>query len=144
MTPWTVHQGTLLFAISWSLLRFMSIELALLSISSSAAPFSCCLQSFPASGSFPVSQLFTSGGPSIGASASALLHSSEYPRLISSSDWFDLLNVQGTLKSLLQYHSLKASVLQGSDFFMIQQYDYWKNHSFDYTDFCGQSDVSAF
>ena len=55
--------------ISWNLLKFMSIESVKLSlpltISSSAAAFSC-LQSFPASGSFPVSCLFTSGGPSIG------------------------------------------------------------------------------
>ena len=54
-------------------------------------------------------------------------------------DHFDLLAVQGTLKSLLQHHNLKPSVLQCSAFFMIQLtsiHDYWKNHSFDYTDLC--------
>jgi len=49
----------------------MSIELVILTISSSATPFPFCLQSFPASKSFPVSQLFTSGGQSTGASVSA-------------------------------------------------------------------------
>ena len=53
-------------------------------ISSSVVPFSSCLQSFPASGSFPVSQFFTSGGQSIGASASALL------LLMNIQDWFPL------------------------------------------------------
>ena len=87
--------------------------------SSSLIPFSSCLQSFPASGSFPMNQFFTSGSQSIGVSASA----SVFPifRVIYSRiDWFDLLTVQGTLKSVLQLHSLKASVLQCSAFFMIQ------------------------
>ena len=59
--------------------------------------------------------------------------SNEYLGLISFRiDWFDLLTVQGTLKSLLQHHSLKASVLQCSAFFMIQlSHDYWENHSLD-------------
>ena len=47
-------------------------------------------------------------------------------------DWFDLLAIQGTRKSLLKHHSSKASVLQRSAFFMVQLlHDYWKNHSFD-------------
>ena len=53
-------------------------------------------------------------------------------------DWFDLLAVQGTLKSLLQHHSSKASILQCSAFFIVQlshlSHGYWKNHSFDYMD----------
>ena len=69
-----------------------------------------------------MSQLFPSGGQSIGASASAsVLPSNEYSGLISFRiDWFDLLAVQGTLKSLLQHHSSKASILQHSACFMIQ------------------------
>ena len=91
-----------------------------LTISSSVVPFSC-LQSFPESGSFPMSQFFASGGQSIGSSASAISPSNEYSGLISCRmDWFDLLAVQGTLKSLLQHHSSKASVLQCSAFFMVQ------------------------
>ena len=66
VTPWTAaHQAPLSFTISWSLLRFMSIESAMLSISSSVSPFFLCLQSFRASGSFPASQFFASGGQSI-------------------------------------------------------------------------------
>ena len=61
-----------------------------------------------------MSQLFTSGGQSIAASASVL------PMISLRIDWFNLLAIQGTLKSLLHYHSSKASVLQHSDFFMIQ------------------------
>ena len=69
---WTAPcQAPLSFSISWSLLRFMSIsQWCSLTISSSATPFSCYLQSFPASGSFPMSPLFTSGGQSTAATAS--------------------------------------------------------------------------
>ena len=90
-------------------------------ISPSVVPFSSCLQSFTASGSFPRSQFFASGGQSSGVSASRISPSNEYPGLISfRMDWLDLLAVQGTLKSLLQYHSSKASVLQCSAFFIVQ------------------------
>ena len=70
--------------------------------------------------------------------------SNEYSVLISfRMDWFDLLAVQGTLKSLLQHHSSKVlSFLYGLTFTSI--HDYWENHSFDYTDLCRQSNVSAF
>ena len=83
-------------------------------ISSSVIPFSSCPQSFPASGPFPMSQLFPSGGQSTGASASVSVIS------MNIQDWFDLLTVQGTLKSLLQHHSSKASILRGSAFFIVQ------------------------
>ena len=89
---------------------------------SSVIPFSSHLQSFPASGSFPVSQLFTLGGQRIEVSASAsVLPVNEYSGLISfRMDWLDLLAVQGTLKSLLQHHSSKASILLCSAFFIVQ------------------------
>ena len=90
-------------------------------ISSSVVPFSSCPQSFPASGSFPISQFFASSGQRIGVSASA----SVLPMNIQ--DWFPLgwtgwifLQVQGALKSLLQHHSSKASILRRSAFFMVQ------------------------
>ena len=68
-----------------------------------------------------MSQLFESGGQSIGASASTSVPSNEYSGLISFRiDWFDLLAVQGTLKSLLQHHSSKTSILWCSAFFMVQ------------------------
>jgi len=82
-------------------------------ISSSVIPCSSH-QSFPASGSFLMSRLFTSGGKSIGFSFS-ISPSNEYSGLISFRiDWFDLRAVQGTLKSLLQHHSSKASILRQS------------------------------
>ena len=96
-------------------------------ISSSVVPFSCP-QSLPASGSFPMSQLFAWGGQSIGVSA---LLASVLP--MKTQDWFplvldwfpvmhwlDLLAVQGTHKSLLQHHSSKASILRRSAFFIVQ------------------------
>ena len=68
-----------------------------------------------------MSQLSASGGQSIGVSASTISPSNEHPGLISfRMDWLDLLEVQGTLKSLLQHHSLKASILQHSAFFIVQ------------------------
>ena len=92
-----------------------------LTISSSVIPFSSCLQSFPASGSFPMSQFFASGGQSIGVSASAsVLPMNEYSVISFRIDWLDLLAVQGTLKNLLQHASSKASVLLCSAFFIVQ------------------------
>ena len=104
-------------------------------ISPSVTPFSSRLQSFPASGSFPVSQFFVSSGQSIGVSASTV-PSNEHPGLISfRMDWLNLLAVQGTLKSLLptpQFKSINSSTLS----FLYSPtltsiHDYWKNHSFD-------------
>ena len=90
-----------------------------LTISSSASHFSFCLQTFPASESFPVSWVFASCGQSIGASVSVIPMNIQ--GLISfRNDWFDLLAVQGTLKSLLQHHNLKVSILWHSAFFMVQ------------------------
>ena len=90
-------------------------------ISSSFIPFSSCPQSFSASGSFPMSQSFTSGGQSIGSFSFNLSPSNEYSGLISfRMDWLDLLAVQGILKSLLQHHSSKASILRLSAFFIVQ------------------------
>ena len=80
-------------------------------ISSSVVPFSSCTQSFPASGSFPVSQLFVSGGQILGFNPS-ISSCNEYSGLMSFRiDWFGLLAVRRALKSLLQHHNLKASIL---------------------------------
>ena len=74
--------------------------------------------------------------------------SNEYSGLISFRIvWFDLLAVWGTLKSLLQHHNLKASILQHSAFFMVQlshPYMNWKNHSFGNMNLCQQSDIFTF
>ena len=108
--PWTAaHQASLSFTVSWSLLKLMSwSQWSHPNISSSVIPFSFCPQSSPASGSFLLSWLFTSGGQSIGASTSA----SVLPVLTSFRiDWFDLLAIQGALKNLLQNHSSKERTL---------------------------------
>ena len=89
--------------------------------SSSVVPFSSGPQSLPASGSFPMSQLFAWGGQSTGVSALA----SFLPKNTqgwSPLEWteLDVLAVQGTLKSLLQHHSSKASILWHSAFFTVQ------------------------
>ena len=90
-------------------------------ISSSVVPFSSCPQSFPASGSFQMSRLFTSGGQNIGVFSFNISPSNEHPGLISfRMNWLDLLAVQGTHKSLLQHHSSKALILQHSAFFIVQ------------------------
>ena len=82
-TPWTVMPGSSVLHYLWSLLKSCPLSRwCYLTISSSAAPFSFCLQSFPASGSFPKSCLFTSGGQSIEASASVFK--------MNIQDWFPL------------------------------------------------------
>ena len=128
-TPWTAAcQAYLSFTIFWSLLKLMFIESVMLS-----NHFILChpLLLWPVSGSFPMSRLFMSGGQSIGVCLFVLLYNivlvlphtnmkppweytcSQYSGLISFRvDWFDLLAVQGTLKSPLQHHSSKASILQ--------------------------------
>ena len=92
-------------------------------ISFSVIPFSSCLQSFPASGSFPMSQFFTSkyyqstshqstSLPKYWSFSFSIRPSNEYSGLISfRTDWLDLCAVQGTLKSLIQHHSSKVSIL---------------------------------
>ena len=115
-------------------------------VSSSVAPF-FCPQSFPASESFSIDALRIRW-PNYWSFSFSISPSNEYSESISFRiDWFDLLVVQGILKSLLQHHDLKASVLRCSAFVMVQLwhlYDSWKNHSFDYTDLCWQSDVFTF
>ena len=89
-------------------------------VSSSVIPFSSCLRSLPASGIFQMSQFFASGGRSIGVSASASV------LLLNIQDWFPLrwtgwISLQSKgLKTLTQHHSLKASILQHSAFFIVQ------------------------
>ena len=123
-TLWTAaHQASVCFTVS----RVCSNSCPLSwfchpHISSFVAPFSSCPQSFPASGCFPMSQLFSSGGQSIGVSASA--SASVLP--INIQDWFPL-GLSGLISLLskglsrvFQDHISKASILQCSAFFMVQ------------------------
>ena len=113
-------------------------------ISSSAVPFSSCLLSFPASGSFPMSRFFASGGQSIGASASAPV----LPMSIQGwfpLGWTGLISLQSMVLSIV----LSNTIAQNLQFFGAQPYDptltsihdYWKNHSFDSTDLCWYSNI---
>ena len=89
-------------------------------MSSSVIPFSSCLQSFPTSGSFPMSQLFAWGGQNIGVSASTSVLPM-YTQDWSPLGWTGWISLQSKgLKSLLQHHSSKASILLCSAFFMVQ------------------------
>ena len=114
-----------------------------LTISFSAVLFSFCLQSFPASGSFPMNLLFTSGGQSIGVSASVLLINIQDYFL---KDWLVCLTcsprdsqVFSPAPQLKSINSSVLSLLYGPIFTSL--HDYLKNHSSDHTDHCRQSDV---
>ena len=125
-------------------------------ISSSVTPFSSCLQSFSVSGSFQMSQFFTSSGQSIGVSASA----SVLP--VNIEDWYPLgmtslisLQIKGLSLQSKGLSRILNTTVQKHQFFGTQLYfiygptltsihDYWKNHRSDYVNFCWQSNISAF
>ena len=116
--------------------------------SSSVFPFFSCLQSFPASGSFQES-VFHIRWPKYWSFSFNISPSNEYSGLISfRMDWLNLLAVQRTLKSLLQYHISKVSVLWCSTFFIVQlSHPYMttgKSIALMRLDLCWQSNVSAF
>ena len=113
-TPGTsACQASLSFTISWSLLKFMFIEMVVMpSNYLSAAPFSSCLV-FPGIRVFSNESVSHIWRPKYWSFSFSISPSNEYSRLISFRiDWFDLLAVQGTIKSLLQHHNSKASVLR--------------------------------
>ena len=117
-----------LFATPWTAAHQASLSLLPPGVCSNSCPLSqachptisSCPQSFPASGSFPESVLHIRW-PKYWRFSFSISLSSEYSELISfRMDWLDLLAVQGSLKSFLQQHSSKASVLQCLAFFMVQ------------------------
>ena len=120
-TPWTAaRQASLSFTNSWSLLKLMPIELVMpCNLSSSFISFSSCLPSIRA---FPNESSLRMRWPKYWSFSFSISPSNEHPGLISfrMDYWLDLLAVQGTLKSLLQHHSSKASILQHSAFFVVQ------------------------
>ena len=121
-TPWTEsHQAFLSFTISWSLLKLMSIEPVMPSNHLILIhPLFLLPSIFPVSGSFLMSWLFTSGGQTTGASVSASVLPMNIQLISFRIDCFNLLAVQGTLKSLLRHRSSKISILWDSAFFMVQ------------------------
>ena len=122
-TPWTAaRQASLSITNSWSLLKLMSIE----SVMPSNHLILCCPPLQPPS-IFPSIWVFSNESvlrikwPKYWSFSFSISPSKEYSGLISfRMDWLDLLGVQGTLKSLLQYHSSKASIFQRSAFFVVQ------------------------
>ena len=137
-TPWiAARQASLSITNSWSLLELMSIE----SVMPSNHLILCCpLLLLPSI--FPSIRVFSNKSalhirwPKYWSFSFSISPSNEYPGLISFKiDWFDLLAVQGTLESLLQYNISKASIPQCSAFLfgttLTSIRDYWKNHSFD-------------
>ena len=149
-TPWTAAlQTSLSITNSWSMLKLMSIESVMPSnLLILCLPFSSCLQSFPASGSFQMSQFFTSGGQSIGVSAptSVLPMNIQDWSPLGWTGWISLLSKDSQESSPTpQFKSINSSALS----FLYSPtltsiHDYWKNHSFDYMNLCWQSNVSAF
>ena len=118
-------------------------------ISSAVIPFSSCPQSFPASGSFSMSQLFTSGGLSIGVSASAsvLPMNSQDWSPVGWTVWISLLSKwlsRVLSNTTIQKHQFFGAQLSSQSSSLTSTHDHWKNHSLDYTDLCWQSNVSAF
>ena len=121
MTSWpAAHQASLSISNFWSLLKFMSTE----SVMPSNHLILCCPLLLPPS-IFPSIRVFSSEStlhirwPKYWSFSFSISPSNEYSELISfRMDWLDLLAVQGTLKSLLQHHSSKASILRHSAFFL--------------------------
>ena len=139
MTPWTAaRQASLSITKSQSLLKLVSIELVM---PSNHLILCCPLFLLPLI--FPSIRVLSNESalhirlPKYWSFSFIVSPSDDYSGLISfRMDWLDLLAVQRTLKSLLQYHSSKASILQCSAFFMVQLsctsiHEYWRNHSFD-------------
>ena len=136
--PWTAaRQASLSITNSRSLPKLMSIE----SVMPSNHLILCCPLLLPPS-IFPSIKVFSNESalcirlPNYWSFSFNISPSNEYSGLISFRlDWLDLLAVQGTLKSLLQHHSSKVSILQCSAFFIVPTltfiHDYWKNHSLD-------------
>ena len=150
MTPWTAaRQASLSFTISQSLLKLRSIELVMPSNHLILChPLLLLASTFSKIRGFSSESVLHIRWPKYWSFSFSNSPSNEYSGLISFRiDWFDLLDVQGTVKSLLQQHSFESisssvlSFLYGPTLTPI--HDSWKNHSFDYTDLCRQSDISV-
>ena len=137
------------FPVSWSFLKLMSIEsLMPFNHLTLCHPLLLLPSFFPSIRVFPIKLAFHIRCPKYRSFSFSISPSNEYSELISFRiDWFDLLAVQRSLKSppVPQLESINSSVLRllhGTT--LTSVHDYWKNHSFDYTELCQQSDVSVF
>ena len=135
--PWTVAlQASLSITNSQSFLKLTSIKSVMPSNHLILCrPLLLLTSIFPSIRVFSRESLLCIRWPKDWSFTFSISPSNEHPGLPSfRMDWLDLLEVQGSLKSLLQHHSSKASILQHSAFFIVQLssiHDYWKNHSFD-------------
>ena len=122
MTPWTAAcQASLYISNSWSLLKLMSIESVMPSYHLILCyPLLLPPEIFPSIRVFSNESIFHISWPKYWSFSFSIIPSKEIPGLIFRMGWLDLLAVQGTLKSLLQHHSSKASILQSSAFFTVQ------------------------
>ena len=149
-TPWiAAYQAPLSFTISWSLLKLMSIELVMLSNHLIFChPLLLLTSIFPSIRVFSKESALHIRWPKYWSFSFSTSPYKEYSGLISFRiDCFDVLAVQGIFKSSWpsQFKSINSSVLSllyGPTFTFV--HDYWKNLSFDYTDLCWQTDLSAF
>ena len=143
VTPGTEALQASLSSISLSLLKLMSYNHLIL-----CCPFLLLPSIFPSIRVFPSESALHIRWPKYWSFGFRINPSNEYSGLISFRiDWFELLGVQQTLKSLLQHYNSKASIFWCSAFFMVHlshPYMTIGKKSFDYTDLCQQSDVSAF
>ena len=136
LRPHGLHTRLPCLTNSQSLLKFMSIESVMPSNHLILChPLLLLPSIFPSAKVFPNESVLHIRWPKYWSFSLSLHPSNEYSGLISfRMDWLDLLAVQGTLKSLLQHHSSKASILWCSVFLIVQLspvHEYWKNHSFD-------------
>ena len=149
-TPWmAVRQASLSITNSRSLLKLMSIESMMPSSHLTVCRPLLLLPPIP-----PSIRLFSKEStlhmrwPKYWSCSFIISPSKEHPGLIFRIDWLDLLAVQGTLKSLLQHHSSKASIFLALSFLhsptLTSRHDHWKNHSLDQMDLCWQSNISVF
>ena len=143
VTLWiAAHQASLSITNSQSLLKLMSIKLVMPSNHLILChPLLLRASIFPSIRVFSNELALCIRWPKYWSFSFSISPSSEHSGLISVRiDWFDLLAVQGTLKSLLQHYSSKASICRHSAFFngptLTSVHDYWKNHWFDHMDIC--------
>ena len=145
MTPWTAaHQASLSITNSRNLPKPMSIEPVMpFNHLILCRPLLLLPSIFPSIRDFSNDSALRIRWPKYCSFSFSISSSNEHPGLISfRMDWLDLLALQGTLKSLLQRHSSKASILQRSAFFIVQLFG--KNIALTGRDLCWQSNVSAF
>ena len=148
-TPWTAaHQGSLSFSISWNFLKLMTIESVMPSNHLICHPLLLLPSIFPSIKVFSNESALGIKWPKYWRFNFSISPFNEYSGLISFRiDWFGLLGIQGNLKSLktIKFKSINSLVLRLLySPTLTSVHNYWRNHSFDYTDLCWQSDVSAF